>query len=230
MKTVENDVIVVDKILVAVALLVVGLSASTARAQKLKVGVVQTVVENRLEKNLAKIERFIDEAKERGCRLVVFPENALYWADSSIDNATKADIDKAVEKIRNHADRADLCVVFGTSHKPSDGAKWRNKGFVFGADGKMLISCWKTRDVPQSFDVNGVACNIVVCSDRTFLEYSDLPCLVQGSQVVIDISGGHGGDDGRPDMRWIRVPDERRKGCRHGRDYCLRNQKNGSEK
>jgi predicted amidohydrolase len=203
-KTVENDVMTVRKFLVAVALVVAAVSSSTARAQKLKVGVVQTVIENRLEKNRAKIERFIDEAKEHGCRLVVFPENALYWADISTDKATKADIDRAVERIRNHADRADLCVVFGTSHKPSDGAKWRNKGFVFGSDGKTLISCWKTKDVPESFDVNGVACNVVICSDRTFLEYSDLPCLVQGSQVIIDISGGHGGDDGRPDLRWIR--------------------------
>jgi len=45
---------------------------------------------------------------------------------------------------------------------------------------------------------------MVICSDRTFLEYSDLACLVQGSQIIIDISGGHGGDDGRPDMRLIR--------------------------
>ena len=204
LKTVENDVITARKFLVAVALAVAAVSASTGRAAKLKVGVVQTVIENRLEENRAKIERFIDEAKEHGCRLVVFPENALYWADISTDKATKADIDRAVERIRNHADRADLCVVFGTSHKPSDGAKWRNKGFVFGSDGKTLISCWKTKDVPESFNVDQVACNVVICSDRTFLEYSDLPCLVQGSQVIIDISGGHGGDDGRPDLRWIR--------------------------
>jgi len=196
--------IAVRGFLVAAVLLVVAVSAGTARAQKLKVAVVQTVVENRLVENLAKIERFIDEAKEHGCQLLVFPENALYWADSSIDKATKADIDRAVERIRNHADRANICVVFGTSHKPSDSARWRNKGLVFDSDGKTLVSCWKTRDVPQSFEVNGVACNVVICSDRTFLEYSDLPAIVQGSQVIIDISGGHGGDDGRPDLRWIR--------------------------
>ena len=120
MKTAKDDVIAALRILVAVTLSVAAVSASTARAEKLKVAVVQTVVENRLEENLAKIERFIDEANEHGCRLAVFPENALYWADSSIDNATKADIDKAVERIRKHADRADTCVVFGTSHKPSD--------------------------------------------------------------------------------------------------------------
>ncbi|MHC4580308.1 MAG: nitrilase-related carbon-nitrogen hydrolase, partial [Planctomycetota bacterium] len=178
--------------------------ASTTPAEGLRVGVVQTVVENRFQENLAKIERFVDHAKEHGCQLVVFPENALYWAEGSIDNATKADIEEAVERIRNHADRADICVVFGTSHRPSDSARWRNRGFVFDSDGKTLVSCWKTRDVPQSFEVNGVVCNLVICSDRTLLEYSDLPSIVQGSRVIIDISGGHGGDDGRPDLRWIR--------------------------
>ncbi|MHC4568361.1 MAG: nitrilase-related carbon-nitrogen hydrolase [Planctomycetota bacterium] len=175
-----------------------------ARANKITVGVAQTVIENTLEGNLAKILNFIDEASNRGCDLIILPENALYWADISTDSATKADIDAAIAQIAERADRADLCVAFGTSHKPAEGAKFRNRGYVFGPDGDMLVSCWKTRDVPESFDVRGVRCNLVICSDRTYLEYSDLPCLVQRSRVIIDISGGHGGDDGRPDMRWIR--------------------------
>ncbi len=175
-----------------------------ARSSKLKIAVAQTVIENTLEKNLAKMVRMIDDAGARGCRLAIFPENALYWADVSTDGATKEDIDAAIDKIAERAGRADLCVVFGTSHKPSDGAKYRNRGYVFGSDGDMLVSCWKTKDVPNAFEACGVVCNLVICSDRTFLEYSDLPCLVQGSQIIIDISGGHGGDDGRPDMRWIR--------------------------
>jgi len=162
-----------------------------ARSSKLKIAVAQTVIENTLEKNLAKMVRMIDDAGARGCRLAIFPENALYWADVSTDGATKEDIDAAIEKIAERAGRADLCVVFGTSHKPSDGAKYRNRGYVFGSDGDMLVSCWKTKDVPNAFEACGVVCNLVICSDRTFLEYSDLPCLVQGSQIIIDISGGH---------------------------------------
>jgi predicted amidohydrolase len=136
--------------------------------------------------------------------LVIFPENALYQADISVDDAKTADIDAAIEQIRKRADKANLFVVFGTSHKPPGGTKYRNRGYVFGPDGNIVTSCWKSRDVTESFDVHGVPCNMVICSDRTYLEYSDLPCLVQGSKVIIDISGGHGGDDGRPDMRWIR--------------------------
>jgi len=76
-KTMENDVIIARKFLVAVALVFATVSASTARAQKLTVGVVQTVIENRLEKNRAKIERFIDEAGKEKADIVVFPELAV---------------------------------------------------------------------------------------------------------------------------------------------------------
>lgn len=196
--------VTLQKCLIAVVVAAAGALASAASGKTLVVGVAQTVVENALDKNLTKIVRFIDEAKDRGCRLVIFPENALYWADASTDKATKVVIDAAIENIAKHADRTDLFVIFGTSHKSTAGAKYRNRGYVFDPDGKTLTSCWKTRDVTETFDVDGVRCNMVICSDRTFLEYSDLPCLVQGSQVIIDISGGHGGDDGRPDMRWIR--------------------------
>ena len=77
MRNVENNVITARKFLVAVALVVAAVSASTAPAQKLKVGMVQTVIENRLEKNRAKIERFIDEAGKEKADIVVFPELAV---------------------------------------------------------------------------------------------------------------------------------------------------------
>lgn len=196
--------IIIRNCLIAVALAAAATFAGTAYAKKITVGVVQSVNENTLDKNRAKIIRFIGRAKSRRCQLVIFPENALYSADISVDNPIKADIDAAIEQIGQRADLANVCVIFGTSHKPADNAKYRNKGIVFDSDGNRLLSCWKTKDVPRPFDVRGVRCNLVICSDRTYLEHSDLPCLVAGSQVIIDISGGHGGDDGRPDLRRIR--------------------------
>ncbi len=75
---------------------------------------------------------------------------------------------------------------------------------VFDPNGKRLVFYEKNMEVPRRLFVDGVPCNLSVCSDRGYLEHSDLPCLAQESQVIIDISGGHGGDDGRPDLRWIR--------------------------
>ena len=51
---------------------------------------------------------------------------------------------------------------------------------------------------------DGVTCNLSVCSDRGYLEHSDLPCVTLGSQIIIDSSGGHGGDDGGSELPLIR--------------------------
>jgi len=196
--------ITVHKCLIAVALLAAGIFASPAHAEKITVGIVQTVIENTLDQNRTKLIRFVDKAKAMGCQLVIFPEGALYWAVISVDNPTKADIDAAIEQIGQRARRAGVWVIFGTSYKITDSGKYRNRGVVYNPDGNRVLFSWKNQDVPQRFFVHGVPCNLLICSDRGYLEHSDLPCLVQGSQVIIDISGGHGGDDGRPDLRWIR--------------------------
>jgi len=201
---VENDMNTVHKCLIAIALVAVGTFAGPARGEKITVGIVQTVIENTLDQNRTKLIRFVDEAKAMGCQLVVFPEGALYWADISVDNPTKADIDAAIEQIGQRARRAGVWVIFGTSYKLTDSGKYHNRGVVYNSDGNRVLFYCKNRDVPQRFFVHGVPCNLSICSDRGYLEHSDLPCLVQRSQVIIDISGGHGGDDGRPDLRWIR--------------------------
>jgi predicted amidohydrolase len=191
-------------VLLAMAALAMGVMVTDAHAKKLRVGVVQTVIEDRLEKNRAKLLRFIDEAKSSGCQLVIFPESGLHWPDIAVDDPTKAELDTAIEQIGERARAAGLWVVFGTSYRGSDGGKYQNRGAVFGPDGKRVIFYQKSSDVPQGFEVDGVPCNLLICSDRWYMEHSELPCLVQGSQVIIDISGGHGGDDGRPDLRLIR--------------------------
>ncbi|MHC4121802.1 MAG: hypothetical protein ACYSWO_30385, partial [Planctomycetota bacterium] len=82
-----------QRYLIGTVVAVAGALAGAASGKTLVVGVAQTVVENTLDRNLAKIVRFIDEANSRGCRLVIFPENALYQADISVDDAKTADID-----------------------------------------------------------------------------------------------------------------------------------------
>jgi len=190
--------------LVAVALAAAGAIAMQAHAAKIKVAVVQTVIEDTLEKNRTKFVRFIDEAKSSGCQLVIFPESGLHWPGIAVDEPTKAELDEAIAHIGERAKAAGLCVVFGTSYRAKEGGKYQNRGAVYGPDGDRLIFYQKNYDVPQRFYVHGFPCNLLICSDRWYLEHSELPCLTQGSQVIIDISGGHGGDDGRPDLQLIR--------------------------
>ena len=187
-----------------VVLLLVVLCTQTAFAGTIKVGVAQTVIEDALQKNREKLCSFIEQAGSMGCQVVIFPEGALYWSDVAVQQPTKVQLDAAIAQIGRKADSEDIYVVFGVGYRETDKEPYRNRGIVFDPDGRRVLFYKKNAEVPQSFGVYGIQFNLSICSDRGYLEHSDLPCLVQGSQVIIDISGGHGGDDGRPDLRWIR--------------------------
>jgi predicted amidohydrolase len=188
----------------AVVLLITGITSQTVFSESIKVGVVQTVIEETLEKNCNKLLSFIDRAKTKKCQIVIFPEEALYWPEIAVDIPTRADFDRAIAKISQKADSDNIYVAFGTGYKLTDTGPYQNRAMVYDPNGQRILYYEKNAEVPQRFYVRGVPFNLSICSDRGYLEHSDLPCLVQDSQVIIDISGGHGGDDGRPDLRWIR--------------------------
>src|SRR6267142_2324099 len=86
----------------ALWIVAVAMSAATADewATKLKIGVAQVALEPTLAANRDKIAGFIRLAKDRGCRVVVFPESALYWPPAT----PKTEIDEAVESLRTSVD------------------------------------------------------------------------------------------------------------------------------
>jgi predicted amidohydrolase len=184
--------------------LLAGFMAQTASAKTIKIGVAQTVIESTLQRNLEKLSSLIDQATSMDCQIVVFPEGALYWSEIAVHKPTRAELDAAIAQIGGKADSEDIYVVFGAGYRQTDEGPYCNSGIVYGPDGRRVLIYKKNAEVPASFDVHGVPFNLVICSDRGYLEHSDLPCLAQGSKAIIDISGGHGGDDGRPELRWIR--------------------------
>lgn len=192
------------KYLAVITLLATAVIAPAVKAKKIKVAVAQTVIENTLDQNRAKLIRFVGEAKARGCQLVIFPECALYWPEIAVDSPTKDEIDAAIMQIVEKARSEKIYVIFGTGHRLKKTGSYNNKGVVYDPNGSRLVFYEKNYEVPQRFDICGIPANLVICSDRGYLEHSDLPSLVQGSQIIIDISGGHGGDDGRPDLQLIR--------------------------
>lgn len=187
-----------------VILLIIGMTSQAVFSESIKVGVVQTVIEDSLEKNCNKLLSFIDRARAEECQIVIFPEGALYWSEIAADSPTRTDLDRAIAKLGRKADSDNIYVVFGTGYKMTDTGSYINRAVIYDPNGRRLMFYKKNAEVPQRFYVHGVPFNLSICSDRGYLEHSDLPCLAQDSQVIIDISGGHGGDDGRPDLRWIR--------------------------
>jgi predicted amidohydrolase len=187
-----------------VILLVTCVKSQDVFSKSIKIGVAQTVIEDSLEKNCTKLLNFIDQAKAKECKIVIFPEEALYWPEIAKDNPIRADFDRALAQISGKADSDNIYVAFGTGYKTGDTGAYQNKAVIYDPNGQKILCYEKNTEVLQRFYVNGVTFNLSICSDRGYLEHSDLPCLVQNSQVIIDISGGHGGDDGRPDLRLIR--------------------------
>jgi predicted amidohydrolase len=185
------------------ALLIATLPGVEAGAKNLKVAVVQTLVEPRLEDNLAKVLGFIDRAKKERCRLVVLPEHVLLPFEAP-EKPTKAELDAAFGEIQRRAKSGRLCVVLSDGYRRTEGGAYETHGVVYTADGTQAVLYRKNLDVPTPFVVDGVLCNLSVCSDRGYLEHSDLTCLVLGSQIIIDSSGGHGGDDGGSELPLIR--------------------------
>lgn len=186
-----------------VVLLILSLLLTDAGAENLKVAVVQTKIEPQLEENLAKILGFIDKAKKEQCRLVVLPENTLLPFEEP-EKPAKAELDAAFEAIRQRALSAGLCVVFSDGYRKTEGAAYQTYGVVYTSNGKRPVFYRKNLDAPRPFVIDGVVCNLSVCSDRGYLEHSDLPCIALGSQIIIDSSGGHGGDDGGSELPLIR--------------------------
>jgi hypothetical protein len=54
----------------AVMFLLMGISSQATLSESIKVGVVQTVIEDSLEKNRNKLLSFIDRAKAKRCQIV----------------------------------------------------------------------------------------------------------------------------------------------------------------
>ena len=188
----KRNTMIRHRYLLVTVFLLIGALATEGYTKELKVGVVQTVIENTLSKNLDKHLKFIEQAKSKGCRLVIFPECALYWSEVAVDTPTKADFDAAIAQIGRKANSQSIYVIFCTQYPDKIGVATQPYSivcFVYSPKGKRLMSYRKNMEVPQRFHVEGIPCNIAICSDRGYLEHSDLPCLVQGSQIIIDTSG-----------------------------------------
>src|SRR5262245_54279239 len=125
----------------------------------LTLGVVQTALEQDLAGNRDKIVRFIGQAKAQGCRVVVFPETALYAPPPT----PRADRDAAIEAVRRAAAPNGVCVIFCTKYKRDDQDKPSERLLVFDPQGKTPQSYEKLwgdarfNNVPGPFTIDGSA-------------------------------------------------------------------------
>src|SRR4029078_3721240 len=102
--------------------------------KSLTVGVAPVALEATLEGNRDKIARFIGEAKARSCRVVVFPETALYWPPAT----TTAQIDAASESLRKTVDGNDIYALIGGLYKRDEKEKPFERLLVIDPNGRIV--------------------------------------------------------------------------------------------
>jgi len=170
------------------------LHADVSARRSITVGVVQQAREPELAANRDKIIRLIAQAKARGCRLVIFPEDAL----GSPVGTSNEDIEEAVDVIRDAARSNDIYSIFGSSFVipgfPSD--KRGHCLRVVGPDGRILLRFNKLicnlppsdlRRAPGVFHVDGIPCCAMICADRWLRGFEELPVAL-GAEILIDCS------------------------------------------
>ncbi|HUV66879.1 MAG TPA: carbon-nitrogen hydrolase family protein, partial [Sedimentisphaerales bacterium] len=167
---------------------------STAGRRSITVGVVQQAREPQLAANRDKIVRFIDQAKTRGCRLIIFPEDAL----GSPVGTLNEDIEKAVDAIRDAARSNDIYAIFCSSFVIPGFAPDRRGHClrVIGPDGRIVLRFNKlicnlppsdSRRAPGVFYVDGIPCCAMICADRWLRGFEELPVTL-GAKILIDCS------------------------------------------
>ena len=169
------------------------------KKKTLRVGVAQMFCRPSLRENLEQVLKMIGEVRNHDCDVAVFPESILHDADGE---ASAEDFEQAVEEVKKRARLCQINVVVGVTAEVI--SKNHNKALVVDRKGEELLFYQKNNDVPERIWIDGIPCTVAICSDRWYIEHADLACLTQGSQMMIDISGGHGGDDGRPNLQWVR--------------------------
>lgn len=153
------------------------------------VGIVQQAREPELDANRDKITRFIEQAKARKCRLVIFPEDAL----GSPVGTSNEDLEKVVDGVREAAHSNDVYVVFCSSLVIPGFAPDRRGHClrVVGPDGRILLRfnkliCnlprWDPRRAPGIFRVDGIPCCAMICADRWLRGFEELPVTLGGTR------------------------------------------------
>jgi len=172
-------------------------------AGKLKVGAVQIGLEPTLEASRDKIVRFIGEAKNRGCRVVVFPETSLYWPPQT----PKGEIDAAVEVVRKAVDAADIYALVGGLYKRDEMDKPFERLLVIDPEGRILQSYSKMwgdarfNDCPGMFQIDGVPCCAAICADRWIRSVEELPAMA-GAKVLFEVSNNYD-NEWLPELGWF---------------------------
>jgi predicted amidohydrolase len=158
----------------------------------LTIGIGQVALEPALAANRDKLLGMIRQAGARGCRVVVFPETAL-WSPAD----TPADaIDAAVAALAAEAARQETYVLVGSPYQPLRGAQPRERLLVIDPRGQIVLTYHKlwsdprVGEAPSLFEIDGVPCAAILCADRWLRGVEDLPVMA-GAKILFECSNNY---------------------------------------
>ena len=110
-------------------------------AQGCRVAAVQLNSGDDIDANLRAIERLLGEARERGCRVAILPENCAFFASSDEDRlgvAEAAGSGPVQQRLAGLARRLELQIVAGSLPlRSEDPGRASGATVVFGSDGRL---------------------------------------------------------------------------------------------
>ncbi|MBM3334214.1 carbon-nitrogen hydrolase family protein [Candidatus Sumerlaeota bacterium] len=168
----------------------------------LTVGVVNYALERTLAQNRDKIVTLIGQAATSGCRLVVFPEGALWAYDGTRPKAADIEATKAV--IARAADAHNVYALVCTRYNYT--SPFNNRMCVWNPDGQLIYNgprLWAhpaEGAMPPPFEIDGIKCCGYICADRWLRGMQELPVMM-GAQISIDCSNNYQ-DEWDADRPW----------------------------
>ncbi len=165
----------------------------------LVMGLVQMSLEGTLAGNRDKIIQFIQEARSKDCRVVVFPEGALF----APPDTTKEDIDFAIAVIQKEAAANEIYVILNMHYRQTDEGKLFYSLMVIDPEGKVIQWYHKNPDkaAPGGFFIDDIPCSAMICSDRWSREIEELP-VMSGSKILFECSNNYA-IEWVPDLEWF---------------------------
>ncbi len=148
-----------------------------------------------IEYNLERTLHYIDAAARLGSRVVLFPEASLtsYFFPYAVE-LDPAQVEEALGRTREAAATHRLWVIAGTLKKTSD--RFLNLAHVIKPSGEIVHEYAKVHmagrdekkycrggDKLSLFNIDGVACTLVICRDGRHPELYRIPAMA-GAQVL----------------------------------------------
>lgn len=134
-----------------------------------------------LDDNKNTIIKYIAEAKQQGCDLVVFPEDALSCDQCSRDSLYIKRLSGEIEEIRRVIRENHIYTVFCVKNLFKSGESFKNSMYAVDENGeiaKIYNKLWDQKNYtfpPGTIMVKGIRIGLTLCSDRWIRSTTDLP-------------------------------------------------------